>query len=61
MTNFETPEWDAAEQAEQYGERAESPTEPDEPFAGATLSDADPADLAEQHMVVPDDEEYEHG
>ncbi|SDP91628.1 hypothetical protein SAMN04487905_11315 [Actinopolyspora xinjiangensis] len=59
--NFETPEWDAAEQEEPYAEDLDEPAGEDELTTSGTFSDANPADLAEQHIVVPDEEDYEHG
>lgn len=57
--NFETPEADAVEQHQHYGETEEDPVGDLLPTDSA--GDVNPADLAEQQLVVPDDEEYEHG
>lgn len=58
MTNFETPEADAAEQARLSREGIdEAPAE--SPIPDEVPADVNPADLAEQQIVVPDDEDYD--
>ncbi|MFR9728244.1 hypothetical protein ACL03H_03380 [Saccharopolyspora sp. MS10] len=52
--NPETPETDAAEQESPADEPAVQEQPPGEPPV-----EADPADVAEQRRVVPDDEERE--
>ncbi|GAA4882879.1 hypothetical protein [Saccharopolyspora cebuensis] len=53
--NPESAEGDAVEQAQDEG-----PVEEEQGPAPEVPLDVDPADLAEQQRVVPDDEEYEH-
>lgn len=56
--DFETPEADAAEQARQD----DTAVEDEEPTDLAEVSvDADPADLAEQQRVVPQDDPRDSG
>lgn len=52
----ETPEADAVEQAHQTEEYAE-----DQELPSESPLDADPADLADQQRVIPDDDSDERG
>ncbi len=57
--DFETPEADAIEQVQQGRQDSE-----EEGIVGdmaETPPDADPADVAEQRHVVPDDDPYDQG
>lgn len=56
MSSPETPEADAAEQARNAGE----PIPAEEPEPAEAPLDADPADVVEQHRVVPVDDSYDH-
>ncbi|WP_017974498.1 hypothetical protein [Actinopolyspora halophila] len=58
--DFETPEGDAVEQSQVYEETAEETTNEDDTGPDPTL-DANPADLAEQDIAVPEEDEYDHG
>ena len=53
----ETPEADAAEQARE----AAAPAEENEIEPLELSAEANPADLAEQHVVVPEEDPYERG
>lgn len=57
--DFETPEGDAVEQSQVYEETAEEAT--NDSTGPDPMLDANPADLAEQDIAVPDEDEYEHG
>jgi hypothetical protein len=61
--NFETPEADAAEQSQQVDERfdEDEPTTETPEIAPIEVTDADPADVAEQHRIVPDNDSYDRG
>ncbi|GAA2792042.1 hypothetical protein [Saccharopolyspora taberi] len=52
----ETPEADAVEQARE----AEEPLDENDQLPTDLPAEANPADLAEQHRTVPEDEAYEH-
>ncbi|WP_019854488.1 hypothetical protein [Actinopolyspora mortivallis] len=59
--DFEKPEGDVAEQAQYYGNPAEENELPSGPADSELHPDADPADLVEQEIVVPTEEDYEQG
>lgn len=56
--NFETPEADAVEQQQEFAEVEEEPV--GEPAPTDNPDDVNPADLAEQRTVVPDDDGYDY-
>ncbi|NYH78298.1 hypothetical protein FHR84_001620 [Actinopolyspora biskrensis] len=58
--DFETPEGDAVEQSQVYEETADEATNEDSTGPDLT-QDANPADLAEQDIAVPEEDDYDHG